>query len=124
MHAWNFFTFLLLLLAPVLLYVSAAFLVPDIDTDISIDLREYFYENHAAYFSINAAFTALLGAQNWILTGHPSPPRVTVIFAVWFVLLCLPAIIKNPRYHAAVAVLFVLLFLIFIVLFGLRLSGT
>jgi hypothetical protein len=123
-HAWNFFSFLLLLLGPVLLYVAAAFLVPDMDAGASIDLREYFYENHAAYFSINAAFTALLVTQNWILEGHPSPPRVTAIFAVWFVLLCLSAIIKDPRYHAAVGVLFVLLFLMFIVLFGLRLSGT
>ena len=123
-HAWNFFSFLLLLLAPVMLYVSAAFLVPEIDSGTSIDLRDYFYENHSAYFSINAAFTALLAAQNWILTGHASPPRVIVIFGVWFVLLCLSAIIQNPRYHAAVGVLFVLLFLMFIVLFGLRLSGT
>jgi hypothetical protein len=87
-------------------------------------LRDYFYENRSAFFSVNAAFTALMGSENWILTGYPSPPGVTAVFAVWFVLLCVSAVVKNPRYHAAVAILFCLLFLMFIILFGLRLGGT
>jgi hypothetical protein len=121
-RAWNFFSFLLLLLAPVLLYVAAALLVPKMNGESPIDLREYFYDNRAAFFSVNAAFTALMGTENWMLTGHPSPPRVTTVFAVWFVLLSVSAVIKNPRYHAAVALLFLILFLGFIVLFGLRLG--
>lgn len=121
---WNFFSFLLLLLPPVLLYVAAAFLIPKVETEDSIDLREYFYENHSAFFGVNAAFTALMGAENWLLTGHPLPLRVTAIFAFWFALLCLSAFIRNARYHAAVALLFVLLFILFIIMFGLRLGNT
>jgi hypothetical protein len=34
------------------------------------------------------------------------------------------AVVKDARYHAAVTLLFGLLFLLFIVLFGLRLGGT
>lgn len=123
LRSWNFFSFLLILLAPVLLYVAAAFLVPKIDSEASIDLREYFHENRAAFFTVNAAFTALMGAENWILTGRPSPPRVTAVLVFWFVLLCVSAVVKNARYHAAVALLFGLLFFMFIVLFGLRLGG-
>lgn len=123
-RAWNFFSFLLLLIAPVLLYVSAAFLVPKLDDDSSVNLREYFHENRAPFFIVNATFTAVLASENWILAGHPSPPRVLIIFLVWFVLLCVSAIVKNQRYHAAIALLFGLLFLMFIVLFGLHLGGT
>ncbi|HEX8148012.1 MAG TPA: hypothetical protein VF591_12600 [Pyrinomonadaceae bacterium] len=120
---WNFFSFLLLLLAPVLLYVAASFLIPKVEADASINLREYFYENHPAFFGVTAAFTALMGAENWLLTGHLSPPSVMAVFALWFVLLCASAVIKNPRYHAAVALSFVPLFLLFIVMFGLRLGS-
>ena len=120
---WNFFSFLSLLLAPVLLYVAAAFLIPKVDADSSINLREYFYENQAAFFSVNAAFVALMGVENWLLTGRLSPAPVTVIFAFWFILLCVSAIIKNARYHAIIALLFGLLFLLFVIRFGLRLGG-
>ncbi|HEX8174938.1 MAG TPA: hypothetical protein VF543_07450 [Pyrinomonadaceae bacterium] len=121
---WNFFSFLLILLAPVLLYVAAAFLIPKIEPGASVNLREYFYENHSAFFSVNAAFTALIGMENWLLTGRLLPVPVTVVFAVWFVLLCVSAVVKNARYHAAIGLLFGLLFLLFVVLFGLRLGGT
>ncbi len=123
-RAWNFFSFLLILLAPVLLYVAAAFLVPKIDQESSLYLREYFYQNHSAFFLVNAAFTGLMGMENWVLTGRPSPPRVTIMLVFWFVLLCVSAFVKNARYHAVVSLLFGLLFLLFIVLFGLRLGGT
>src|SRR3712207_1485139 len=70
---WDFFSFLLVLLAPVLLYAAASFLIPKLEPDASIDLREYFYENRPAFFGINAAFTALMSAENWLLTGRLSP---------------------------------------------------
>lgn len=123
-RAWNFFSFLLLLLAPVLLYVAASFLVPKVEVEASLDLRDYFYQNRAAFFSVNAAFTALMGTENWLLTGRPAPPRVTAVFAVWFVLLSVSAFVKSTRYHAAIALLFCLLFFMFIILFGLHLGAT
>ncbi len=123
-RVWNFFSFLVLLLTPVLLYVSSAFLMPKAEAGTAIDLRDYFYENHSAFFSVNAAFTLLLATNNWMLTGHLSPPLVTAAFAFWFVLLGVSAVVKNTVYHAAVVVVFGLLFFMFIVLFGLRLSGT
>lgn len=120
---WNFFTFLFLLLAPVLLYIAAALLMPKVDADTQIDLRQYFFENRAAFFSINAAFTALMAMENWLLTGRLSPWRVTTVFAIWFVLLCASAVVKDRRWHAAIALLVGVLFLLFVIMFGLRLGG-
>ncbi len=121
---WDFFSFLLVLLAPVLLYVAAAFLIPKIEPGASLDLREYFYENHSAFFGVTAAFTALMGMENWLLTGRTSPAPVMAVFATWFILLCVSAVVKNARLHGAVALLVGLLFLLFVGLFGLRLGGT
>lgn len=120
---WNFFSFLLLLLAPVLLYVAAAFLTPKVESDVPIDLRKYFYENHSPFFIVTAAFTALMSAQNWLLAGRMPPARVTIVFAVWFVLLCVSAVVKNARYHATIAIMIAALFLLFIIQFGLRLGS-
>ena len=122
LKAWNFFSFLVLLLAPVLLFVAAAFLIPKLDPGATVDLREYFDENRSAFFGVNAAFTALMSAENWLLSGRASPASVSIVLALWFILLCVSAVVKNARYHAAVALLFALLFLAFIVLFGLRLG--
>ena len=121
---WNFFFFLLILLAPVLLYVAAAFLIPKVEPDASLDLREYFYENRSAFFGVNAAFTVLMSMENWLLTGQMSPAPAVAVFAAWFVLLCVSAVVRDARYHAAVGILVGLLFLLFVVLFGLRLGGT
>ena len=119
---WNFFSFLLILLPPILLYVAAAFMVPRVESDASINLRQYFYENHSAFFTVNAAFTGLMSAENWLLSGRMSPAPVTIVFAVWLVLR-VSAVVKNQRYHAAVALLFAILFLLFVIRFGLRLGG-
>ena len=124
LREWDFFSFLLILLAPVLLYVSAALLIPKVEPGgAAIDLREYFYESRPAFFGVNAAFTALMSAENWLLTGQASPPSVMLIFAFWFVLFGASVFVKDARYHAAVAVLIGLLFLLFVLLFGLRLGG-
>ena len=117
---WNFFFFSYYLLPSV---VWSRLPQPKVESDVSIDLREYFYENHSAFFGVTAAFTALMSAQNWLLTGRMSPAPVTIVFAVWFALLCASAVIKNQRYHAATALLFILLFLLFVIRFGLRLGG-
>ena len=119
---WNFFSFLLLLLAPILLYVAASLLIPTVKPSGVIDLRASFYENRQAFFVVNAAFTVLMSAENWLLTGRMSPGRVSGIFAAWLLLLSASAIIKNARYHAASGLICALLFLIFVTLFGLRLG--
>src|SRR5919112_6448330 len=44
MRAWDFFTFLMLLMGPVLLFAAAGFLVPKVEPDRPVDLRQHYYE--------------------------------------------------------------------------------
>lgn len=120
---WDFFTFLLLLLEPVLLFVSVAFLIPEPRPGEEIDLREYFYENRAAFFGVNAVFTLLMIVINGLLLSGRflSPPAY--VMGVMTALHCGAAVTKNERFHAAVALLFTLLFVAFVFSFGLRLRG-
>ena len=51
-RGWTFYSFLLFLLLPVLLYVAAALLIPAVDDDSLLDMRAYF-----------PRFTALFSAR-------------------------------------------------------------
>lgn len=124
LQVWNFFSFLLLLLQPVLLFVMAAFLIPKSGPDDHVDLREYFYENHAAVFGSGAAFILLMLVRNALPAGGGLLTPANYLLALALALLCVSAVTKSTRYHAAVGILFVLWFLAFIVLFGLQLGGT
>jgi hypothetical protein len=123
-QTWNFFSFLLLLLAPVLLFVAAAFLVPKWEADTEVNLRECFYKNRLEFFLVGAACTALMVTENWLLSGQVPPIPTISLSAVWFVLLCASAFVKNERYHVAVVILFALSFLVFIIVFELWLSSS
>ncbi len=104
------------------MFIAASFLTPKLEPEGTLDLREYFAENKGPFFLVTAAFTLVLAFENWVLTGRMSPPRVTLILGLWFTLLVISAFVKKERFHAVVALLFSLLFLLFIVLFGLRLG--
>jgi uncharacterized protein YpmS len=122
-QTWNFLV-LLLLLAPVLLFVAAAFLVPKGEADATVNLRECFYENRLEFFVVCAAYTALIVTENWLLSGQVPPMPTISLSAVWFGLLCASAFVKNERYHVAVVILFALSFLVFIIVFELRLASS
>jgi hypothetical protein len=118
---WNFIVFLLILLPPVLLYVSASLLVPKVEPTGAIDLRQAFEENRTPFYAVMAAFHVLMPVENWMFSGHLALAP-TLIFAVWFVLLCLAAYVKDTRFDAAIGISFALLFLVFVLQFGLRLG--
>lgn len=65
----NIFGFVLILLGPVLLYLLAASVLPDVSPGDSVDLRQYYFQNHRRYFGIGALYTLLLWVQvpafNW-----------------------------------------------------------
>ncbi|HEY0005373.1 MAG TPA: hypothetical protein VGB17_11240 [Pyrinomonadaceae bacterium] len=123
LRVWNFFSFLLILFEPVLLFVIAAFLIPKLDADERTDLREYFYDNHVAIFGSNAAFTLLLIMQNGSLPGGRFLTTANYLLALALLLHCGAAATRNKYYHSFMALFFTLWFLTFIILFGLRLGS-
>lgn len=120
---WNFFVFLLVLAAPVLLYAAAALLIPRLEAGTVVNLREYYYENSPLIFGVYAAFALTLLAENSLLPGGRLLQPINYLLGATCVLFGASAATKNARYHAALALLNVLLFLAFVVLFGLRLRG-
>lgn len=124
MRVWNFFSFVMLLFEPVMIFIVAAFLIPKPNAVDYKDMREYFYENHSAIFGANAVFTLLLLVQNGILAGGRIFTAFNGLIALALALFCGGALTKNARYHAALGLFLTLWFLLFIVLFGLNLGSS
>ncbi|HEY9404858.1 MAG TPA: hypothetical protein VIQ24_19530 [Pyrinomonadaceae bacterium] len=120
---WNFFAFLLVLVAPVLLYAAAALLIPRPESGEAVNLRDYYYENSSLTFGVYTAFALALLAVNTLLPGGRLLQPINYLLGLTCVLLGASAATKNARHHAALAMLFVLMFLAFVLMFGLRLRG-
>lgn len=121
LRVWNFASFLLLLLEPVLMFVAAAFLVPKPD-EHPLDLRSYYYANRQGIFGAYTAFAALLILQNALLNNRLWNTADWYLLAV--LLISAGAIVTTrPWYHAAAAVGFVGWLAAFIAKFGLLLGS-
>ncbi len=113
---WNFFYFLFILLSPVSLYLSAAFVLPDDserDHEI-IDLRRYYYENSGWLFGTLAVNPALDAIRRGLETGSVRDNSVWSN-AVAAVLVASLGAVKKPWYHAVITLIVAALFGSFIV---------
>ena len=59
----NIFGFVLILLGPVLLYLMAPSVLPDINPGDTVDLREFYFQNRRRYFGFAALYTLVLWIQ-------------------------------------------------------------
>ena len=67
---WSFPDFLVVLMQPVLLYLATAFLIPDIRSDETLDLKQAYFREARWYFA--ALLLSVLDslAKNLVLTGR------------------------------------------------------
>jgi hypothetical protein len=113
---WNFFYFLFILLSPVSLYLSAAFVLPDDSERGSeiIDLRRYYYENSGWLFGTLAVNPALDAIRHGLETGSVRDISVWSN-AVAAILVASMGAVKKPWYHATITLIVSALFGSFIV---------
>lgn len=115
---WDFFSFLLILLVPVLLYLAAALVLPPADERGRYDLRKHYFGIHRLFFLVLAAATLLEMAR---ALRVPDPQAAGLNFAAT-VLLGSLSLVKSPRYHAVGTALGILLLAAFIVAETLRIA--
>jgi cell division protein FtsW (lipid II flippase) len=109
---WTFFLFLWLILSPTILYLISALLFPDSDEARTVtDWQSYYYENHrdifvlyALIFPIDLIDTLLKGVAHFKAQG----PVYLGTMVLWFALLLVAAFIRRKRYHAFLAILFMI----------------
>jgi hypothetical protein len=118
--SWNFFSFLLLLLQPVMLFLAAAFLVPR-EGQSDADMQTFYFSSRRGIFGSFAALLALIIAQNSIRNGSAWVPVNFYLLAA-FVLIVAAAMTERRSFHAAVTAVFIIWMLAFITRFGLVLQ--
>lgn len=115
---WNFFSFLLILLVPVLLYLAAALVLPPEQTEGEYDLRGHYFGIHRLLFAVVATATLLETARALRAADHQAA-RLNLAGTLLLVSL---AVVRNPRYHALGTALAALLLTGFVVVETLRIT--
>ncbi|CAA9346613.1 MAG: hypothetical protein AVDCRST_MAG68-3952 [uncultured Gemmatimonadetes bacterium] len=118
---WNFFYFLFILLSPVSLYLAAAFVLPDVETGESYDLREYYYDSRFWFFLFLSLSPALDAVRRGVQAGSVTDFGAASN-AVAAVLVGSLALTRNERYHMGVTLFVGALFLYFIVSSAIQLA--
>ena len=100
---WNFWTYLLALLAPAIMYLQMTSLVSDRPNEI-LDWRKHFYSQRQWFFSLNAilAIVAIILS----LSGYPDATRALIsasAYSLFFILSLMGIFSDNPRLHAFIA---------------------
>ena len=117
--SWNFFSFALVLVAPGLLYVMAAALVPDTPSSVS-SWRDHYFAVHRQFFTTQALSVVAVVIQSVLVLGVPLLHPLRGSQLLFVVLALVGATTKNPRIHAVILVVAVLVYIPLIVAFFLQ----
>lgn len=119
---WNFAAFGVVLLQTVLLYMSAALVLPDFPAGEAVDLRDHYFREVTPFFAGMLAMLAASLGKDAMLDGR-LPEAGNLAFHLCFAAVALAAmLIRRPRYHEALAPAMALLTLVYIGLLFFRLS--
>lgn len=117
---WNYFSFLLMILPPLVLYAIAVLVLPEFDVREGVDLRVYYYQNQRWFFGLFTLLLLLFIAQP-VLVRDMDPLHGSNIFRLGIAALFAScAFIRAPRFHAVVAPLILGLLVLFIALYSIQ----
>ena len=113
---WNFLSFLLVLLVPVLLYLAAALVLPPAQSVGRYDLRAHYFGIHRIFFLVIAGATVL----EIVRAVRVADLQAAGLNLAATLLLGSLAVVRNPRYHAFGTVVAALILAVFIIAETLR----
>jgi hypothetical protein len=118
----NFFAFLVFLFTPILLYLIAVLVLPELDQDDSgvVSLRDHYYEARPWFFGLSALIPVTTAVRN---AGFQADPlwNQDRPFELAFLLLALAGLLTaSERVHRILPVAMLTLFLAMVVLTSLR----
>ena len=118
----NFFAFLTFLLTPILLYLAAVLVLPELDQDESgeVSLREHYYEARPAFYALVSLIPVATAVRNAGFQGDPLWNQDRP-FELTFVLVALAgALTASERVHRILPGMMLVLFIAMVVLTSLR----
>lgn len=117
----NFFSFLVFLLSPILLYLMGVLVFPDFDDDLAIvSMRDHYFAVRPWFFGVGAAAVLANVVRN-VVVERASLWTVDRPFEAAFLVLMLSgALVRAPRFHALLAVVMSATFVAMIVVTSLK----
>lgn len=107
----NFFSFLIFLLAPILLYLMAVLVFPDFDDDLAtVSLYDHYYSVRPWFFAVGAAAVSANVLRNIAVEGAPLLTEDRPFEGGFLILILSGALIRHPRFHAVISVLMLIAF--------------
>lgn len=117
----SFFQFVLVLLGPVTLFLASRIVLPDLEDNPTVDLKQYFYAIRPWLFTVLALYPLVAVVTTMALTEWSLRPSRLIQLGVSGILFS-GALVRSERYHAGLAVVVIAVGLTFITLFTLRLA--
>lgn len=106
---WTFAAFLIVLLQPVCLFMTASLITPRFSADGPYDLEHLYWREHRSFFAfILAALVASLG-KDLILTGHLPEPENVAAHGLFALVAALAFFLRSRRLQTAIAIVGLLL---------------
>jgi len=96
---WTFLDFSLVLLQTVPLYLMAGLLLPDVDIEHRLDLREHYYAHHRWFFSLVVLLLLVSLVKVRVLIGHWPAPEDTAFQLAFIVGAAIGAWTRREWYH-------------------------
>jgi hypothetical protein len=96
---WTFLDFSLVLLQTVPLYLMAGLVLPDIDVERGLDLRDHYYAHHRWFFSLLVLLILISLVKVRVLIGHWPEPEDTAFQLAFVVPAAIGAWTRREWYH-------------------------
>lgn len=97
----NFFSFLVFLLAPILLYLLSVLVLPDFDDDVAtISMYDHYYAVRPWFFGIGAATVVANVVRNVAVQDARMWTEDRPFETLFLLLMLSGALVRSPRFHA------------------------
>lgn len=115
----SYFAYAFLLLGPVVWYLIASSVLPDLHGEASVDLEAYYFEERRWVFLL-LTLVIILGVISELLRGHAFLEQARILQGTFVALFLLLAWTRSARLHAVATAAVLLLLVVFVVLYSLR----
>jgi hypothetical protein len=119
-HDWTFLQFTVVLLNTIFIYMIAALVFPDLFGEGVIDLKQNFYAHRGWFFSFALGAIVISVCKDLVLGGKLPDPTNLTFHAIFVVMLGSGTFIRRERYHKALVVFGIAIFILYIVLLFAR----
>jgi hypothetical protein len=118
---WTFVVFIVIVLQAISVYMVAALVLPNVNGDIGVDLRDHYFAHRIWFFGALLATVVFSAAKDLAIHGH-LPHRMNGAFHLIFALVSIVAAITGREwFHKILAPSIALLLLLYITLLYARL---